>query len=641
MTPSITKRAPRMLRLQNWVEERQASLLLVMVLLVVAGLACGINLGGFPRHEALEGTLTAQAWTLGNLANPTSSGLEYIRPSLGWLQIAGWTELSGAFQRYDSAVIAGREAMVVAHLVAVPLLWVLARRLGLSRVFAAVAVALYALSPLALQTHRTVALANVATPWLIGAWWLALTPRRQSLAFAGSAGCLAIAALSQPSYLLFLPFLGWSMWRTAATGSRALRLSLAAVVLAATGIGSAVLTRLAGGALLSGPLSVQSVMGQMNMAGATGWELQEGTGPATALAQVDPWLAIVAPLGALICLSRPTLRPLSTALFAWMLLLLTPLGLAATSIYAMTAVAVLLSAGGAGILCHRGLGAGTTVRPVRPVALVTALGLLAASATLLWGGQLAGVVRTDGDQPLAQAQGWIEDNVARDSRLITGSENWVDLLRAGFAVDRVVSASTSFPLMEPFDAPRAWRAFDYVILTESARQTPSPLATEALANSQLVAAFGEADHAVSIHQILPKGLATARERERNDVVERRAAGAQLVRNPSLRMSTPVRALVADGQLDPRALVLLPRAATTGTLRLDSLPEVSGEAGNGRPRRQVLISGRDGTFLTAEEGEQLARTFTEQNEKYRPATVTPVAGSLLLTWSVDYPTGLFG
>lgn len=627
------------------------SLILVLSLSLLAATIQLINLSGAPQRTALEGSNTAQAWTLLNLdklnlADVDASPLTYSWPPLGWWQLAGLTSLSGAFQRYDGAVFAGREAMLVAHLVAIPLLWMLARRLGFTRPFATAAVALYALAPLALHAHRTVAFANLATPWLLGAWVLALAPRRQSLAFAASSLCFGLAVLTEPSYLLFLPLLAWSMWTTVTQGFRAVRLSLAAVVLAGAGVGYLLLARALGWALPGEPPSFDAVIDAASRtAEALFSSPTGGVGVAVDLVRLDPVLVVLALLGAVVCLVRRSLRPLALALIGWAILLFTPVGLAAASIHAIIAVAVLLSAGAAEILFSRArrLDANAEQQPrwgARSVAVVVALGVVVAGAVPLWGSRLDGLLRVDQNRPMAQAQGWIDANVARDSALIVGPEIWVDLVRAGFSIDNIASNNPNYALAEPQDSPTAWRTFDYVIATESGPDEPSPIAVRALDNSHLVAQFGGGDQAVRVHRVLPNGDAEYRKSQRADKGQRRSAGAELVRNPSLRMSKPVRDLVADGQLDPRALVLLPRAATTGALRISALPEIAGEAGNGQPRRQVLISGRDGAFLSTEEGEKLAKIFTEQNDKYRPASVTPRAGSLLLTWSLDYPLGLF-
>lgn len=166
-------------RLQACFAPRRRSSLWLLPLLLVAGLVHRINLAGAPQRIDDEGTYTAQAYAVERFGELAHYTYWYDHPPLGWLQIAGWTSLTQAFDRLDPAVLAGREAMLVAHLASVALLWVLARRYQLGRPAAAAAVLVYALSPLAVQFHRTVYLDNVATPWLLGAFVLALSTRRQ------------------------------------------------------------------------------------------------------------------------------------------------------------------------------------------------------------------------------------------------------------------------------------------------------------------------------------------------------------------------------------------------------------------------------------------------------------------------------
>lgn len=648
MTPPSSVRTPRLQRLQDWVEERQLSLLIVLSVGVLGAIIHLVNLSGAPQRTALEGSNIAQAWALLNLDNLNltdvgGSSLAYAWPSLGWLQLAGWTGLSGAFQRYDGAVFAGREAMLIAHLLAIPLLWMLARRLGFARPFAAAALLVYVLSPLAVHAHRSVAFANLATPWLLAAWLLALAPRRQAVAFAGAASCFAIAALTQPSYVIFLPLIAWSMWRSTTRESRAVRLSLAAVVLAAVYVGYRLATSWLGAALPTGSPSFDAVITQASRAGGALFTLPpQGFGLALELLRLDPVLVILAPLGAVVCLLRRSMRPLAVSLIAWAILLVTPIGLAVSSAFVSLALAALVIAGAAQVAWSAARRVEQPRWQIRSVSVLGALGLVVATAVPLWGLPLEGLLRGEENRSMSEAEGWIIDNVDRDSRLFADPEIWVDLVQAGFAPLDVAAKDPAFSRVgSPWPAS-TWRDYDYVIGTASNRgATPSKIAARALDNSEVVARFGTGDHEVSVRRVLPDGVAEARASERADLAERRSAGAEAVRNPSLRLAEPVRDLIAAGQLDPRALVLLTRAATTGTLRIDALPEVAGEAGNDRPRRQVLISGRDGAFLSTEEGEELAKTFTEQDEKYRPSAVRPRAGSLLLTWNIDYPLGLFG
>ena len=120
-----------------------------------------------------EGTYTAQAWAIEHWHTLAHYTYWYDHPPVGWVQIAGWTWLTGAFERNGLSAMAGREAMAVAKVVSLGLVFLLARRVGMNRVFAAVAVVLFGLSPLAMEFSRSVYLDNVAVPWLLAAFVVA------------------------------------------------------------------------------------------------------------------------------------------------------------------------------------------------------------------------------------------------------------------------------------------------------------------------------------------------------------------------------------------------------------------------------------------------------------------------------------
>src|SRR5437667_261399 len=80
-------------------------------------------------------------------------------------------------------------------------------RLGRRRWAAAAAVLLFAASPLAVPYHRMVLLDNLAVPWLLAAFGLALSPQRRLWAAAGSGLCFAAAVLSKETVLVLLPIL--------------------------------------------------------------------------------------------------------------------------------------------------------------------------------------------------------------------------------------------------------------------------------------------------------------------------------------------------------------------------------------------------------------------------------------------------
>ena len=163
-------------RLGAWFRAHAVSLALVAALLALVAVVLGTGIERYPALSDDEGTYVAQAWAVvaeGSLAHYT---YWYDHPPLGWLQLAaaGWLLdpiLSGP------AVVEGRRLMLLPALVSCGMLYMLARRLGLARGFAAAAVLLFALSPLSVSFLRMVYLDNIALPWILAAFVLAASPR--------------------------------------------------------------------------------------------------------------------------------------------------------------------------------------------------------------------------------------------------------------------------------------------------------------------------------------------------------------------------------------------------------------------------------------------------------------------------------
>src|SRR4051794_22268295 len=173
-------------RLRSWLwVHRQSGLIISVLSVVVAALqVTGMTRSPIPSDD--EGTYVAQAWAVQVHHRLAHYTYWYDHPPLGWIQIAAWTWLTGAFHRAEHAVMAGRELMVIATLAAAGLTYLVGRRMGMRRAWAAAAVVLFAFSPLAVANHRAVLLDNLGVVWMLAAFALALSPRRSLWAAAGS-----------------------------------------------------------------------------------------------------------------------------------------------------------------------------------------------------------------------------------------------------------------------------------------------------------------------------------------------------------------------------------------------------------------------------------------------------------------------
>jgi dolichyl-phosphate-mannose--protein O-mannosyl transferase len=169
------------------IRRNRVDLLILVALLALAGVVHAVGMDRSPARFDDEGTYTAYAWAVqytGKLGHYT---YWYAHPPLGWVQLAAWNWVTNAFAHAPYAVAAERQFMLLAKLVSVALLYGLALRLRMNRLFAVATVLLFALSPLAVYFTRTALLDNIVTPWLLAAFFLAASPRRSMGAAAGSA----------------------------------------------------------------------------------------------------------------------------------------------------------------------------------------------------------------------------------------------------------------------------------------------------------------------------------------------------------------------------------------------------------------------------------------------------------------------
>lgn len=649
--PAPTTGPDRVARLRGWLHEHRASLAWFTPAFVLAGVIQAVNMTGIPQRFDDEGTYVAQAFAVSHLGGLTPYAYFYDHPPLGWIQLSGWFELTGALSRYSSAVMAGREFMLVTTLVSALLLFLLARRLRFSRPAAAGAVALFALSPLAVQFHRSVYLDNIATPWLLGAFLLAMAPRRQLLAYAAAAAAFAIAALSKETYLLFLPFLAWQLWRGADRTTRRYSLSVAAAVLTLVG-GSYILLAAVKGELLPSPHRNslwEGVTFQLVGRGASGSLFDSSSLSSVTLRQwwrLDPVFIVAAPIAALVALRNRRLWPLATALLFLIAFMLRPGYLPVPYVIALLPLGALLITGAVEASLRAARNRRNSVRRRTGIAVTVLLAVAAAAvAGPVWFGQLRGLLQADLDRPMVAATAWIEQNVPTDQRLVVDDAMWVDLVRAGYPRYDVVwyyKVDTD-PAVAAL-APEGWSDYDYVVTTNSLRTFPNgfPIVAKAISNATEVASFGTGDQQVQVLRVDPAGAQAARAARAAQQAARKAAGAQLATNPGLTFSPAARDLTTGGRVDGRAMTALSgAAAAVGPLTVSDAPLVPGENDVDLPRRQVLISQVDGRALAGDRSAAAGLTdyLKGQPGAFTPASVQLTQDGLLVTWSLTDTGGV--
>ena len=495
-----------------------AELLLLLVLLAGVGFVNATNMLHWPNIQFDEGTYVSYAWAVehGALA-PYTYG--YGHPPLSWLIITLWTWGRGIFGDGTYSVDAARQLMFVVTLVSSSLVFILARRLEMGRVFAAAAVILFGLCPLALFYHRAVLLDNIAIAWTLAAFVLALTPRRRLWAFAGSGACFAAAALSKETILVLVPALFLAAARNADQRTRRYCLTLFVSLfglLAATYPLFAALK----GELLPGEAHV-SLLGttivQLFTREGTGSVLDADSQAQAIVAywlQLDPWLVGAALVLSPIALARGSTRAVTVAFLIQVVMVLRPGYLPNMYVLGLLPFAALTVAGASEAVWRRSraMPFPALAWSIRAAAAGLALVLvLAVGARWAHRDHDATTIALDG--PRRAAERWLVHNIGHDKRLIVGDEFWIHLVQHGFDKTPVAGGffSRTVVVYWPLDYdpavkrrfPGGWKDFDYVVSTEAVRSTTeqTPTTLEALEHSYVIAQFGRGPQRIEVRAI--------------------------------------------------------------------------------------------------------------------------------------------
>lgn len=514
--PTVPQATPHAGRrgLRAWARRHLAGLTLGGALLTVAVVALSAGLERFPALTDDEGTYVAQAWAVierGQLAHYT---YWYDHPPLGWVELAGLRLLISPFLALlghaPTAVLDARRAMLIPALVSVALVYVVARRLGMGRAFAALALVLFAFNPLALSLLRSVLLDGLALPWMLAAFALALSPQRRLWSFAGAGACAAISVLSKETMLLVVPAIGLAVWQQCDRRTRAFCLAAFALPLSLLMLGYPLLALLKGELLPGhGHVSLfEAVRFQLFDRPSTGSILDSRSGSRGIL---DAWLHDDALLlvGALLALpfafARRHLRPIAVAIVLLVLTGLRPGYMPTGYVLAILPLAALAVAG----VLER---AWTRVRPtllkpggrslvVAACALVTIAGLIVVGAQ--WDSLRNARNAYDNNANYVSATRWIKKHVDPDSRVLVDDTFFVDLADAGFKPGLGVvwfyklDTSTNLDPSVRRALPKGAADFDLVIsspiMRSALRKNHGQLreVRRALKDSELVATFGK------------------------------------------------------------------------------------------------------------------------------------------------------
>ncbi|WP_033260625.1 hypothetical protein [Amycolatopsis vancoresmycina] len=570
---------------------RLLSLDIVLALLALAGGLRVLYLAAPAPALPAEAANVAHAYAFGHFTSFADAGGAGASP-FGWWQLSAYTMLSDAFGRSASALAAVRETMLVAGVLGAVLLWVLARRLGLTRWASAAAVLLLAASPLALGLQRLVVVEHLAAVWVLGALVLITRPGARIRHDALAAACLLAAVLTSPLALLFLPAAGWLLARRAPV-----RAALVAVLLN-LGLG-----------LAFGPAAgtLRPHLAAASPPSVAGW------------VALDPAWAVLSTVALVAALAVSALRPFAVSGLLLVAALLVP-GVPDTAVLALLLpltpllfAAVVQAVARQRVPAHRG-------NPGRGPGTVLTTAVLVAVVAAGWSyGYPALRPTTDRGGPLLDAQDWLRAN-ASGARVLVDDAGWAEFAKAGWPTGLLVPPSA---------CATACPAADWAVFTAATTDLPGryPALGTALADAGVTAVFGTGDRQVTVSRL---GLPAADPAAPPEASARTHAGEALAASARITCTPDAVAVLRAGRADPRLIATIAALAALQPVRVAAFPAVPGEDPAGQPRRRVLLTG-------GEDG--AAAFYAGQRDLFRPSSVTRTADGVLVTYPLFAPPGL--
>lgn len=568
--------------------------IVVALMAVTAGLRL-INLAGSPTRLDDEGTYMAQAFAVvqwGELAHYT---YWYDHPPAGWLQLALWMVLTGPGFG-ENAVAAGRALMVLVSAVCAGLLWLLSRRVGLSRWAASAAVAIVAVSPLAILLGRSVYLDNLAIAWVLGGLVLLCSSRQRLSSMFGAAACFGVAVLTKETMLLLVPMVAWVVWITTVPQTRRYALTVFTAVFGLV-VSTYVAMAVVRGELLPGPGHVSLWDGikfqlwQREAGGTLGDPDSLKRHTIDEWLRLDPVLPILAAPIALTALLIERLRPYAVGVLLLVVTVVRPGYLPVPFVIAALPLTALLAAGLGEVAVTR-LRRAMTRRPARALRMRTASLLAAAfvasAVVALWLPSHHTVLADDDDESLRAAQQWISRNVAKQDRLIVDDAMWVDLVREGRDRHNVVwsyKVDTDEQVQEL--APDGWADYEWVVSTPSMRANlpDHGVLTDAIANARPVATFGSGGKKVDVMRV-DSGSASAKPA----AAAVPAVGTQVAAFLDPASDPDALAALQSRTVDQRVVAALAMLNATQPVVLQSISMIAEEQSANTPRREFTVTG---------------------------------------------------
>jgi hypothetical protein len=487
-------------------------------------------MGHYPAFFDDEGAYVSQAWAVDKLHALAPYTYWYDHPPLGWILLAGWAKLVPTFGASLYSIAAARTFMLAVLITSACLLYVVARRLGLRRVFTAFAVLLFSLSPLAVHYQRMVFLDNIAVGWLLAALALALTPARRLSAYAFAGICFACAVLTKETFLLFLPALTLAVWHGAHGQTRRFAVGIFASLFVLTAAFYPLFAILRG-ELLEGAHHTSLMYGvHFQLTRQGGGSLLDShsaiRGLLDAWLRLDPILlgtaVLLMPVGLLV----RRIRPVALGLVIPVAMIARPggyvpamyvIGLLPFAALTIAAVADWLWRPGA-IISAASARAGWPrfasrgVATAATLAAVALIGGVSALAGPRWARADHEQMRMDDTAPARAAIDWLTARAGRSDRLLVDDTVWTDLVERGFDQRRTI---WFFKLdLDPAIRLR-WSQFDYVVRSNllADHLYELPKVRQVFDHSRLVTVFQSHGDRIEIRRVIkPRRAAGSRAR---------------------------------------------------------------------------------------------------------------------------------
>jgi 4-amino-4-deoxy-L-arabinose transferase-like glycosyltransferase len=406
--------------------------------------------------------------------------------------------------------------MLPVFAVTLGLVYQLARRIGLARWTATVAMVLFGLSPLSVTLNRQIYLDSFAVAWILLALVLAMSPRRHLWHHVAAGAATAIAVLSKETILVCLPAVALALWRTTKGGPRAYSCAGYAAGFILVGLFYPIYALLRG-ELFPGPGHVSLVGAwqfQLADRNGSGWILAPGT-PSNELLhswlyydQILPLAGVAATIVGLL-----VWRLRVPALVSGMLLLmaLRPSGyLPAMYVIQLLPFFAVVVAGVAEAAVRRVARLGPRedrlAYRLRTAVLIAASLLAVAVVVPQWSVGLRHALVASDNTRYAAAAGWLRERASIEphARVVIDDVLWLDAIEAGFDRERVIwFYKLDLDPAVSATLPDGWRDVDYLVSSPAIRADPSGLPTVAtlLQRSTVVVSFGAGADRIEIRRI--------------------------------------------------------------------------------------------------------------------------------------------